>query len=188
MSARGHQTGVLHLNTHIKNLARVFSVVAALAVGNSAFAQTQQFTVVVADVLSITAPADVSINHDATDTNQAFNVADSNWAVLSNQGSGAAVTFTTDGRFTNVVGANTYTRDYTMGLTIASDPDSVWSTVAGAELWESASDGAIGTVQAESSGPGNASLGLAVTFVDNDFSQLPAGNYTLAVTATIVAN
>lgn len=188
MSACGHKTGVLHLKTHIKNLTQVFSVVAALAVGNSAFAQTQQFTVVVSDVLSITAPADVSINHDTSDANQAFNVADSNWAVLSNQGSGATVTFSTDGRFTNVVGASTYTRDYTMGLSVESDPDSVWNAVAGAASWASATDGAIGTVQAESTGPGNANLGLAVSFVDNDFSQLPAGNYTLAVTATIVAN
>lgn len=176
------------MNTHIKNLGRVFSIVAALAVSNNAFAQTQQFTVVVSDVLSISAPADVSINHDTSDANQAFNVADSNWAVLSNQGSGATVTFVTNGRFTNVVGANTYTRDYTMGLSVESDPDSVWNTVAGAATWASATDGAIGTVQAESTGPGGASLGLAVTFVDNDYSQLPAGNYTMAVTATIVAN
>ena len=177
------------MKTHIKNLTQLFSVVAALAVGNSAFAQAQQqFTVVVADVLSITAPSDVSINHDGTDTNQAFAVTASNWAILSNQGSGASVTFTTSGRFTNVVGANTFTRDYTMGLAVQSDPDSVWDVVAGADLWESATDGAVGTVQAESTGPGNADLGLAVTFVDDDFSQLPAGNYTLSVTATIVAN
>lgn len=176
------------MKTHIKNLGRVFSVVAALAVGNSAFAQTQQFTVVVADVLSITAPADVSINHDTTDSNQTFNVADSNWSVLSNQGSGATVTFTSDGLFTNVVGTNTYTRDYTMGVSVESDPDSVWNTVVGATTWASATDGAIGSVQAESTGPGNATLGLAVSFVDNDYSQLPAGSYTMAVTATIVAN
>lgn len=176
------------MNTHIKNLTRALSVVATLAVGNSAFAQTQQFTVVVADVLSISAPTDVSINHDTTDANQSFNVTDSNWAVLSNQGSGATVTFNTSGRFTNVVGANTFTRDYTLALAVASDPDSVWNTVAGAANWASATDGAIGTVQAESTGPGNATLGLGVTFVDSDFSQLPAGNYTMAVTATIVAN
>lgn len=188
MSANGHKTGVIHLKTHIKNLSRVLSVVAALAVSNSAFGQTQQFTVVVADVLSITAPADVSINHDTTDANQSFAVADSNWAVLSNQGSGATVTFASSGLFTNVVGANTYTRDYNMTVSVESDPDSVWSAVAGATTWESATDGAVGSVQAESTGPGNATLGLEVDFVDNNYSQLPAGNYTMAVTATIVAN
>lgn len=179
--------GGSHLKTHIKNLTQVFSVVAALAVGNSAFAQTQQFTVVVSDVLSISAPADVSINHDTTDANQSFNVADSNWAVLSNQGSGATVTFTSSGLFTNIVGSNIYTRDYTMGLSVVSDPDTVWS-VTGAGAFASSSGVASGSVQAASTGPGNATLGLDVTFVDSDFSVLPAGNYTMAVTATIVAN
>lgn len=187
MSARGRKTGVLHLKTHIKNLGRVFSVVAAMAVGNSAFAQTQQFTVVVDDVLSITAPADVSINHDTTDANQEFAVADSHWAVLSNQGAGATVTFTSSGLFTNVVGANTYTRDYSMEVSIVNDPDSVWS-LGGVSSYASAGNAPVGSVQAASTGPGNATLGLDVTFVDNDYSQLPAGSYTMAVTATIVAN
>ena len=108
--------------------------------------------------------------------------------MLSNQGAGATVTFVTDGLFTNTVGANTFTRDYTLALSVESDPDSVWAVTAGSANWASATDGVIGTVQAASTGPGNSTLGLDVNFIDSDFSQLPSGSYTMGVTATIVAN
>lgn len=179
------------MKTYINKLAKFVAVAVFLTAGSSVYAQTtgtQQFTVVVGDIMSITAPTDVSITHDGTDADQGFGTAASSWDVLCNQGAGATVTFVTDGLFTNTVGTNTYTRDYTMDLAVSSDPDSVWSTVAGSASWASATDGAIGTVQAESSGPGNSSLTLDVTFIDSDYSQLPSGSYTMGVTATIVAN
>ena len=43
-------------------------------------------------------------------------------------------------------------------------------------------------LDARSVAKGNGSVGLTVTFLDNDFSKLGAGNYTITVTGTITAN
>ncbi|MEZ6123099.1 MAG: hypothetical protein R3C49_08000 [Planctomycetaceae bacterium] len=177
------------MNTRI--FARCLCAVAAVVMGNTAFGQapTQQFTVVVDSVLTLTAPADLSITHDTTDANQTFGLA--NWGVLSNHGTGATVDFTTTQVFQN----GTFERDLEMTVSvvttdndISSNP--VWSV--NPTLTTYASDynanNRTGHVQATSSSPGNATLGLQMVFVDNDYSLLPSGNYTVTVTGTISGN
>ena len=41
---------------------------------------------------------------------------------------------------------------------------------------------------AASTGPGNATFGLNVTFIDTNYSVLPAGSFVSTVTGTITAN
>ena len=178
------------MKMNIKDFATVLSTVAALSFGSSAFGQAQQnFTVVVGPVLSITAPADLSINHDTTDANQTFSVA--GWDVASNNGTGATVDFTTTAVFQN--GATE--RDLTMTVSVVTtDLDGggspVWAVNPALTTYSSNYVGldVNGQVQATSAGPGNAQLGLAMTFVDNDYSLLPSGNYVVQVTGTITAN
>jgi len=176
---------------NIKEYARVLSAVVALTYSATTFGQapSQTFTVVVGDVLSVTAPEDLSINHDETDADQTFSVA--NWPVLSNNAAGATVDFTTDAVFVN----GTTERDLVMTVSVVStDNDAssnpVWAVTPALTTYSSdyANSDVDGQVQAASAGPGNATLGLAMTFVDDDYSLLPSGNYVVEVTATITAN
>ena len=182
--------GFHNMKKNIKDVTRILTAVAAMAFGQSAFAQnTQTFTVEVASALTITAPSDSSITHDGNDSNQSFGVSD--WAVTCNNGSGATVDFTTTAVFEN----GTVERDLTMTVSVVStDNDSggspVWAVNPALTTYSSdyANSDVAGNVQATSAGPGNATLGLGMVFVDNDYSLLPAGSYTVVVTGTITAN
>lgn len=180
------------MKMNIKDFAAVLTVAIALSYSSVVSAQlsgTQTFTVTVDSALSITPPSggNATLAHDTTDANQSFSSSDTDWDVISNSGTGATVTFTNDGLFTNTVGANTYTRNLTMDLTETTDTDSVWA-VSGAASFTSTSGTPIGSLQAVSTGPGHATLGLNVTFLDTDYSLLPAGSYVMTVTGTVAAN
>ena len=162
--------------------------VAVLASQSGVFAQTtdtQTFNVVVPSTLSITAPPAISINHDQTDTNQVFPV--QGWLAKCNNGIGATVSFSTGTAFRAVVGATTYVRNAQMNLAVGTaDAGSGWATVVSSATATAASP--VATVSAKSSAPGDATLNLSMTFVDNDFSLLPAATFSTTVTATITAN
>ena len=189
-SSSSHSGGFHTMKLSIKDLTKVLSAVVAVACGHNAFGQaTQNFTVEVASSLTISAPGDLTIPHDTTDSNQGFGVSD--WTVTCNNGAGATVDFTTTAVFEN----GAVERDLTMEVSIVSTD----TTALGANVWsvtpaltsytsDYASADRNGQVQATSAGPGNATLGLSMTFVDNDYSLLPSGNYTVQVTGTITAN
>jgi len=171
-----------------KFLAGIFGVVAVLAVQSGAQAQTsdsQTFNVVVPSVLSITAPPDISINHDQSDANQVFPA--QGWLAKSNNGIGATVSFSTATEFRATVGATTYSRNAQMNLGVGSaEAGSGWATVVSSATATSAAP--VATVSAASSAPGDGTLNLTMTFVDSDFSLLPAATFSTTVTATITAN
>ena len=159
---------------------------AILACESGAQAQTsgnQTYSVVVPSVLSITAPSAVSINHNQTDANQAFPT--QGWAARCNNGAGATVSFQANGPFQSVVNGTTYRRNAKMDLSVASaESGSGWETVVDSATATTST----ATVSATSSAPGNATLNLVMTFIDNHFSLLPATTFTTTVTATITAN
>lgn len=177
------------MNKSIKDVTRVLAAVVALSYGHTAFGQTTQtFTVEVASALTLIAPADATISHDETDSSQSFGV--SGWGVTCNNAAGATVDFTTSAVFAN--GATN--RDLTMSASVVSSDivggNPVWTVTPSLATYSSdyANGNVTGQVQAVSSGAGNATLGLAMVFVDNDFSVLPSGNYSVTVTGTITAN
>ena len=171
-----------------KLVTGVLCGVVVLASQSGAFAQTtdsQTFNVIVPSTLSITAPPAVSINHDQTDTNQVFPV--QGWLAKCNNGIGATVSFSTGTAFQAVVGATTYKRNAAMNLAVGSaEVGSGWATVVASATATAAAP--VATVSAKSTAPGDATLNLSMTFVDNDFSVLPAATFSTTVTATITAN
>jgi len=170
-----------------------FSASFALAIaftvfmGSGVFAQStdtdsQTFTVVVGDAISITAPADVSINHNLSDSDQPF--AQQAWNVYTSNAAGAAVVMNM-GPFVHTTDAS-YSRNGQMDLAlVSSDSTAAWGV-------DVASDDTIttgtATVNASSSGPGSGQLGLSVTFLETDASTLAAGDYVATVTGTITNN
>ena len=189
-SLKSHSGGFLTMKMNIKDFTKVLAAVVAMACGHTAFGQaTQNFTVEVASSLTISAPGDLTIPHDTTDASQSFGVSD--WTVTCNNGAGATVDFTTTAVFQN----GSVERDLTMDVSVVStDTDAlggnVWTVTPSLSTFTSdyGAGNRSGQVQATSSGPGNATLGLAMTFVDNDYSLLPSGNYSVQVTGTITAN
>lgn len=170
-----------------KFLTGVFCALVVLASQSGAFAQTatQTFSVGVPSTLSITAPAAVSIIHNQLDANQVFPV--QAWAARCNNGVGGTVVFETGSAFQAMVNGTTYRRNAQMTLSVGSaDAGSGWATVVSSD--STTDQDGVATVTAASTGPGDASLNLLMTFIDNDFSVLPAATFSLIVTATITAN
>jgi len=153
----------------------------------SAFAQStdndsQTFTVVVGDAISITAPADVSINHNLSDSDQPF--AQQAWNVYTSNSTGASVVMSM-GRFVHT-GDATYFRNGSMGLAVvSSDATAGWGVDVATD---NTSASGTATVNASSSGPGSGQLGLSVVFIESDASTLAAGDYVATVTGTITNN
>ncbi|MCA9055594.1 MAG: hypothetical protein KDA75_17255 [Planctomycetaceae bacterium] len=176
-------------------LALVAAVAAFVATSNSAFAQatdsdTQTFTVTVAPVLSITAPVNSTGNtvnptiaHDGTDSNQTF--ANQVWSAACNNAAGAALSFVIT-PFAN----GTNKRNATLAASVASsDTGSGWA-VSGASTATTDHTAATpnGTVNFGSNASGDATFNIGVTFIDSNYSLLPAGSYVATVTGTIQAN
>lgn len=175
----------------MKRIVLAIVAAAAAVVGAPAGAQaqltdsdTQTFTVTIAPVISINAPitGGVTIAHNTLDANQAF--AAQTWTAISNNGAGATVDFVIT-PFSN--GTTQRNARLTTGLA-SSDAGSGWSmtTITGTTDYTSGTPNA--TVSAASTAPGNATFGLNVTFLDTDYSLLPAGSFVSTVTGTITAN
>ncbi|QEG21459.1 hypothetical protein [Mariniblastus fucicola] len=154
----------------------------------SAFAQSssdtdsQTFTVVVGDAISITAPADVSINHNLSDSDQPF--AQQAWNVYTSNATGASVVMSM-GRFVHT-GDSAFFRNGQMDLALVSS-DSTANWVVDTATGDTSGTGTA-SVAASSTGPGSGQLGLNVTFIETDASTLAAGDYVATVTGTITNN
>ncbi len=161
------------------------TVVTTALISQSLFAQandSQNFTVVVGDALSITAPADVLINHNLADSDQPFS--QQSWNVYTSNALGASVSMSM-GRFVHD-SDSTFFRNASMDLAVlSSDATATWAV-------DSASDSTnatgTATVAASSTGPGSGALGLSVVFIETDASTLASGNYVATVTGTITNN
>lgn len=164
-------------------LAVAFSVL----MSGSAFAQStdtdsQTFTVVVGDAISITAPADVSINHNLSDSDQPFS--QQAWNVYTSNAAGASVVMSM-GRFVHTADA-TYFRNGSLDLAlVSSDATASWGIDVASD--DTAASGTA-TVNASSTGPGTGQLGVSVVFLETDASTLAAGDYVATVTGTITNN
>ena len=146
----------------------------------------QVFTVTVPTVLTITGPANVTVAHDQSDSNQAF--AAQQWTASVNDVDGATVIFQTNQAFTHTV-ASSYKRNAKLDLAIASsDAGANWSVSTATDQTNYAGADGVAAVQASSTAPGDAAFNLTVTFITTDFSSLAAGSYTTTVTATLTAN
>jgi hypothetical protein len=169
------------------------SVLFALAVaftlfsGTSLFAQStdadsQQFTVVVGDAISITAPADVSINHNLADVDQPF--AQQTWNVYTSNALGAGVVLDM-GRFINTSNASFFREGQLDLAVLSSDATATW--VVGTASDDTSGSGTA-SVDGSSTGPGSGQLGVSVTFLETDASTLASGDYVATVTGTITNN
>lgn len=140
---------------------------------------SQDNTVNVPVVLSLTAPADQSINHDGTNTDQVLDT-DTEWVARSNNRAGA--TLNIEGPdFENGADAS-ITRSTKLDLTKSSGDN--WSVTAASDQ----SGGGMATVTAESDGPGTGRFDVVVTFVESTTTDIaPSGTYTTTVTGTLAA-
>lgn len=146
---------------------------------------TQTYTLTVDPVLTITAPAAATLTHNATDANQVFTA--QQWSVSQNNGTGANVTFSTNQAFTN----GTVKRNAKLDLAIASsEAGAAWAltTATDQTAYAATTPDEVATVAANATGPGNATFGLTVTFIDTDYSLLKSGSYSTTITGTIAAN
>ena len=189
------------MKMHIGSLLKVVSAVVVAASCQLVSAQTtdtQKFTVTVPSTLSITAPSDRSQPHDTTNANQVFlpgtNLAN-HWAVSCNSNAGATVALATATPFTN----GTHKQDAKLDLAVSStdntsgaSPVAIWSVTQPSDQTNYLAGTPAGndaTVIAQSSRPGKGTLALTVTFVmDNAYSTLSQGNYSIDVVGTITAN
>lgn len=174
----------------------IFGCAAALALiagagGLYGVTATQGLTLVVPSVLTITAPAAVSQNHNGTDTNQSLGA--QRWTIVQNQVRGSTCTFTAPA-FSMTNGATTVKRNSRLALAVYSGTGTTTETAAGWAVTTSSSDSVYTPVPADASvsgastAAGNASLDVTVTFLDTDYSTLANGSYTTTVTGTLAAN
>ena len=173
--------------------SRVISAFAAVTIlaisASSSFAQTtatQSFTVVVPQSLAITAPANISLNHDLTNNNQSF--AAQSWNVRGNTTTGLSVNFAVAQPFTNTTN-NAFMRDVQLGLaTGATTGPATWSVTKATGSTNYAAGTQTANVAATSNGVGSANMLLSVTFLTGDVTTIAAGNYVTTVTGTVTAN
>jgi hypothetical protein len=168
----------------------LFAILFAAVSGNSeVIAQisgSQQLVVSVQEIVSITAPASASIDHDLTGNPQVFSPQD--WLVRGNTARGVTVTFQTNGPFVNTANRN-FRRDARLGLAFAgASGPAAWNVTIPADQSNFNTGKNTATVSARSNNPGSATMKLTVTFITGDASSLLAGNYVTTVTGTIAAN
>ncbi len=165
------------------SMSFIFAGLLALTLtGGTALGQvtdSQDNTVNVPVVLSLTAPADQSITHDGTNTDQVLDT-DTEWVARSNNRAGATLSVAGPD-FENTADA-TLTRPTKLDMTKSSGGN--WSVTAASDT----SDGGTATVTADSSGPGTGRLDVVVTFVESTTTDIaPDGTYTTTVTGTLTA-
>lgn len=172
----------MKLSRIIFGLAMAVTVLMAQQLFAQTATDSQVFTVVVGDAISITASADVTINHNLADTDQVF--AQQPWNVFTSNPTGASVTLDM-GRFV-LDTDSTFFRDASMVLAaLSSDATANWAVTTASG---STAGSGTASVAAASTGPGSGQLGLSVTFIETDASTLAAGNYVATVVGTITNN
>ena len=159
----------------------------ALSVSNvsAQVSDDQLFRVTVGPSVTITAPTtDPVITHDETDNDQDF--AAQNWTITCNNATGANVSFETDQAFTHTSDGS-YKRDASLNLTKVSG-DAWTVTTSDATTDYDGPTGEVVSVGAASTTAGAASFNLNVSFVEETFTDLAAGDYEMTVTGTLTPN
>lgn len=165
------------------------AILATLTLGLAAPAEaqitdTETFRVTVNSLMSIQAPtALVSQIHDETDNDQSFGL--QRWLVTANNAIGATAVFETDQAFTHTVD-NSYKRDADLTLTLISG--AAWTVTAATASTDYNLGTEVVSVAAESNTAGSAAFDIGVTFVEETFADLAAGDYELTITGTLTAN
>lgn len=161
---------------------------AAVSLVQSAVTDTETFNLTVASVLSIAKPtALVTLAHNETDANQVFAV--QSWSVLQNPIHGTTATFTAT-PFTHTTD-NTYKSNAKMTLSLLAGTEALanWTLPGTAFATTDHTSGTPNaTVATSSTKAGNANVGVAVEFVNADYSTLASGTYSATVTGTVAAN
>lgn len=146
------------------------------------------FCITVSEALGIVGPtAPIAIFHDGSSNDNVFPAAV--WSCIANDADGSVVTFSTLTGMVNTA-LPAVARDVRLDLAVSSaDAGSGWSATVATDQTDITNvvPDLVATVQAESTGPGNATLDLTVTFVTDDFSTLVPGIYCTTVVATITA-
>jgi len=146
------------------------------------------FCITVSEAIGIVGPtAPVAIYHDGTINANVFPPA--TWSCIANDADGSVATFTT---LTGMVNSAQplIARDCKLDLTVTSaDAGSGWTTTVASDQTDITAviPDLSATVQAESTGPGNATLDLTVSFLTGDLSTLSPGIYCATVVATITS-
>lgn len=185
------------MKMNIRGLLKVVSAVVVVAGCQSAMAQTtdtQRFTVTVPSSLSIVAPADATLTHDTTNSDQVFlpgAITANHWQVLCNSNAGATVNLTTNSAFTHTVNSS-YKRDARLDLAVSSTDNNgalaIWGVTTASDQTNYVGADNTASVQATSAEPGKATLALTVTFITNTYSTLLQGDYQIDVVGTIASN
>ena len=178
------------MKMNIRDLGKVLAAIVAVAYGQTTFGQTtddQVFTVTVPSLLSITAPANATIDTttDQTDGNKVFTPGGpaDHWAVTCNSSNGATVDLTALSPFIN----GSSQRDAQLDLAVGSGGPN-WAVTVASDVTDYAGGTNTATVQAASTTPGTGGLALTVTFVNTVYANLTEGDYVMTVQGTISAN
>ena len=135
---------------------------------------------------SITAPPAQSLTHNTADAPQAFS--EVAWELASGLDSAGYTAQWTCGPFEHSVKGSLKADTKLEIRVLASGGSASWTAIVPTDQTDFASGDETAVVAAESSAAGDAQVGLTVTFVNDDFSQLGAGDYTVTITGTITAN
>lgn len=135
---------------------------------------------------AITAPAAQSITHNRDDAPQVFS--EVVWQLTSGADAGGYTAQWSCGPFHHSV-KGTLKADTKLAIrVVASDGLAGWTATVPDDQTDFVGGDETATVAARSLATGDGQVGLTVTFLNNDFSTLAAGSYTLTVTGTITAN
>jgi len=147
-----------------------------------------QFCITVSEALGIVGPtAPIAIFHDGSSDPNVFPA--TSWTCIANDSDGSVATFSTLTGMFNAA-SPLVMRDVQLDLVVsAADAGSGWATTIATDQTDVTAvvPDLVATVQAESTGPGNGTLDLTVTFITDDFSTLVPGIYCTTVVATITA-
>jgi hypothetical protein len=135
---------------------------------------------------SIAAPAPQTIAHNGGDAPQLFS--EVAWQLTSGLDALGYTAQWNCGPFQHT-GRATLKADCKLDVRVlASGGSANWSITAPSDQTNYFGGDQTAVVAAQSFAVGDGEIGLTVTFLNNDFSRLGAGNYTVTVTGTIAAN
>lgn len=135
---------------------------------------------------SITAPAQQSITHNNADAPQPFS--EVVWNLISGSDAAGYITEWSCGPFVHSANANLKADSELSVRVLSSQGPANWTVSVANDHTDFAAGKQTASVVAQSFAVGDGQAGLNVTFVNSDFSQLGAGDYTMTITGTIIAN
>lgn len=175
----------------MKRLLMLAAVGAVLCSTQSAFAQltssdTQRFVVAVPRNVLITAPADILIVHDESDSDQVF--PPQQWYVRGNVVTGVTTTFDVSQPFIHAIDP-TFQRDAQIDIAIASTlGPALWNVDVASDVTDYQNGVNTAQTQISSNFVGHAYVDVTVTFRTVAFAQILAGDYDTFVVGTVTEN